>query len=126
MKLSIEETKRKTLELLKSNDSKLVDHITEEYLNSEFEEEDIENLSVETDEKGITRTVIYGHDMSYCWRDNQQCYCYKRGADPASNINNACGSNGKFLRWADGWHHETTGRNCSSGGDRAILRFVKD
>jgi hypothetical protein len=123
-KMTLQEVKEKTMEILGTSNPDDVAYITQELIDSNFEDED--DFSEEVDESGLTRTVIYGHNMSYCWRDGQYHYCYQRGNNPGSSISNACGHNNKKVPW-DSWDHESTGRNCGHGGTehKAIIKFIK-
>lgn len=116
MKLTKEQVQKKTLELLNSDDQKLVEYITDKFVDSDCEE---------SEEDNIPGNVIYGHDMAYWIKDGEEGYCYKRGAGRVDDIRNACGSLAKFLPWSKGWNHEVTDKLCPPGGDRAIVKFVK-
>ena len=113
------------MEILGTENPEDVSYITQELIDLEYEEEtDISSREM-VKEVGELRAVIYGHNMHYCYRDGVYSYCYQRGSNPASNINNACGHNNKYVRWS-GWDHYSTNRNCSHGSSahKKIIKFV--
>lgn len=124
-KMNLQEIKADTMKVLNTTNPEDVAYITQELIDLDYEDEDL--FIEEVDEKtGMTLTVIYGHNMSYCWRDGSYHYCYQRGDDPGSNISNACGHSSKKIPW-DSWDHESTGRDCSHGetDHKAIIKFIK-
>ncbi len=119
-KLTLEEVKSKTLEVMKSSDPKDVEYITQELIDLDYEDED--DFEEETEEKGITRTVVYGHNMSY----DGNYYRYQRGNNPATK-ENACGHVKNKRISMSTWDHRSLSDKCSHGSTNHsyITKFYK-
>jgi len=119
IKLSLEETISKTMEILGITNPKEVAYITTDLLNQAkvFEE------SCE-----VSQSTQYGHKMFFCHKDGDWAYCFFTGDGDRSSIANACGDEVfTYLKWKN-WDIENTGEKCTKGGDDEgylITKFIK-
>lgn len=125
-KLTVEEVRTKTLELLESEDPQDVEHITQELVDHDLDiDDDAEDDENVADPETSSRK-IYGHNMRYSNRriNNRtvQVYVYDRGPDRYSR-SDGCKSDykGRWLR-QDQWNHYVDG-TCR-GRDKRI-RFER-
>lgn len=112
MKMSLEEVKEKTMELLETSDPKDVEYITQEMIESDLKLEDEDEIS--KDEKDA-ETAYYGHRMRYSNRTINgriyQVYVVDNGGNWTSPSAGCGNSHVGWLR-QDIFHHRVIG-NCS-------------
>ena len=122
MKITLEEVKKKTMELLETNDPKDVEYITAEMVESDQNLTDDDEIS-----KGNVEslTAYYGHNMRYSnvriGGRTYQVYVVDNGGNwtqPSAGCGN---SHTGWLR-QDVFHHQVIG-NCSSRD--AKLKFTR-
>lgn len=117
--MDIDDIKKKTLEMLGSEDPADVEFITEEYLNKDFTDE--EELSFEEEDgEGVLRPTIYCHNTSF----DGNYYRYHRGNGSRGQ---ACRHTHRKRVPHSHWHHRNTGDRCSHGGNahRQIAKVWK-
>ena len=122
--ITVEEAKKETLKLLRSNDESLVSYITEEFLSQEFLEFIPDEKNQETDPEGKMLTVLYGHNMSYGrLNDGRLVYFF------LSNVNGTSGCEKTHRWWCTqaNYNHYATNVICPPGGEvNRMLKFVKE
>lgn len=119
-KLTLEQIKQKTMQLLGTTNSEDVAYITEEYLSNDFQElpESIEKSTTD-----ILNLTWFGHSMSYGYKEGiGDVYLFKSGDDP-SNLATVCG-NGNYWAAFSHWDHYSTDRNCGTAEYQKVLKFV--
>lgn len=116
--MNVEDVKKKTLEMLGSDNPDDVAFITEEYLAQEWEDEDGGEGIEEENEKGEMVRVIYAHNSSF----DGNYYRYHRGTGSRAT---ACSHENRKRAHMSEWDHHNMSARCSHGGGahRQIFRL---
>lgn len=120
--LTLDEVKKKTMELLETEDPNDVSYITQEMIEEDSKVTDEDEIDFLMKSNNLTKGPLYGHNMRYgsVTRNgrNYSVYLFNTGSD-YTKLASACG-NKYTTAWARqaGWNHQKIG-SCS-GGDAKI------
>lgn len=115
-KLTIEEIKKQTLKLLGSSDENDVAYITEELVNMDGTE-----IQVDDNKEGKAFRSYYGHTMRYGSRNGQATYEFLSNPQWAGDV---CASRNAYWFYQSRVHHSSAGFNCRvNNNNTAVIRF---
>jgi hypothetical protein len=126
-KLTLDEVKKRTMELLETSNAEDVAYITQAMVdaNDTATEDGVSSaVNYKSPRSGVLLTTLWGHNMRYGQRNGRDVYVYERADGPANEAN-ACGEVTKYIYW-DSWDHHSTNLRCSHGSVNHSLktRFV--
>ena len=121
--ITLTEARQKTMELLKTDNPEDVSYITEEYLKEDFKEIDLSKIEGVVDEDGVAKRILYGHDMSYGWRNGQYVYLFK--SDQRATYAGSCSRSYNWWATFNAYDHYATRKQCNSRPSSRVLKFVE-